>query len=258
MAQKEAQKFAPGNILEGMVSIRALLAGRDAGVNDRPIERILYDREKASAKRKELGYLRAVAGQYGYTVEESSAEEIDALTIGNTHGGLIALCGERHFPALSADAIRENGFYVLLEGVEDPYNFGYSLRSLYAWGVDGIVLTPRNWMGAAGVVCRASAGASERFSMTVTDGIDAAALFHQKGYTVVCADKDNSVSVDECCLKKPIFLIVGGEKRGITNALLHACDQIVRLDYGRDFPAALSTASAATVLAYEIFRQNRS
>ena len=69
--------------------------------------------------------------------------------------------------------------------------------------------------------------------------------------------RPNSVSVYESDLKKPLLLIVGGEKRGITRELLDRCDQIVRLDYGRDFDAALSAASAATVLAFEVLRQNR-
>jgi len=52
-------------------------------------------------------------------------------------------------------------------------------------------------------------------------------------------------------------LIVGGEKRGISHALLDKCDGRVCLDYGRDFPEALSAASAASILAFEVFRQNR-
>ena len=51
-------------------------------------------------------------------------------------------------------------------------------------------------------------------------------------------------------------MIVGGEKRGIRASVLKQADAIVRIDYGRDFPAALSAASAATIIAYEVFRQN--
>ena len=82
-------------------------------------------------------------------------------------------------------------------------------------------------------------------------------MFKQKGYSVVCADIKNSVSVYEADLKKPILLIVGGEKRGISSSLLSQADQIVRIDYGRRFDAALSAASASTILAFEIFRNNK-
>ena len=79
----------------------------------------------------------------------------------------------------------------------------------------------------------------------------------KNGYKVICADKPNSVSIYDADLSKPIFLIVGGEKRGIRSSVLKKADEIVRIDYGRDFSASLSAASASTVIAYEIMRQNR-
>ena len=82
-------------------------------------------------------------------------------------------------------------------------------------------------------------------------------FFKANRYKVICADKPNSVSIYDADLTKPIFLIVGGEKRGIRASVLEKADEIVRIDYGRDFNASLSAASASTVIAYEIFRQNR-
>jgi 23S rRNA (guanosine2251-2'-O)-methyltransferase len=54
-----------------------------------------------------------------------------------------------------------------------------------------------------------------------------------------------------------VLLVVGGEKRGITRAVLEKCDKVISLDYGRRFGAALSAASASSILAFEIYRQNR-
>ena len=256
--QKEAEKFASSNLLEGKVSLRALLDARTEGHNDRPIERILFAREKLKSKERDYRYFSARGREQGYEVELVPLADLDAMAIGNTHGGILAVCGDRTFPVIDEAILREKprGFFVLLDGVEDPYNFGYALRSLYAAGVDAILLSPRNWMGAAGVVCRASAGASERFQMYLCpdDVID---LFHRCGYRVLCADIDNSVSVYDADLSFPLLLVVGGEKRGIAAQTLSQADEIVRLEYGRPFPCALSTASAATLLAYEIYRYNR-
>jgi 23S rRNA (guanosine2251-2'-O)-methyltransferase len=144
----------------------------------------------------------------------------------------------------------------MLEGIEDPYNFGYSLRSLYAAGVDGVILTPRNWMGAAGVVARASAGASERLPMAIGDAEHAARSMHEREYRVVCAGIRDSVSLYDSDMKRPLLLVIGGEKRGISRAVLDVADQVVRIDYGRDFRGSLSAASAATVLGFEVLRQN--
>jgi 23S rRNA (guanosine2251-2'-O)-methyltransferase len=252
---KEEQRFVTSDILEGMTSISALLNSGDA--NDRKIEKILIDRAKRKSKAPQIGFLTAKSHELGFPVEFVDTEEIDRLSVGNTHGGILALCTARTIPTLTAKDIQPDSFYVYLEGIEDPYNFGYAIRSLYAAGVSGIVLPPRNWMSAAGVVARASAGASESLPIFEAEGEDAVKLFREVGYSILCAGIRDSVSIFDEEFPYPVLLVVGGEKRGISRALLDAADRIVRIDYGRDFSGSLSAASAATVLAFEIFRQNR-
>ena len=256
--QKEAEKFVDSSIMEGMFSIRAILKATEDGINDRKIEKILFDSEKKKSKARELSYLRAKSYELGFAIEFTDAATLDAMTIGNSHGGIVALCTDRTIGKIEDMNIRENGFYVMLEGIEDPYNFGYCLRSLYAAGVDGILVGERNWFSAAGVVSRASAGASELFEIAAGDPASLIDVFHEKGYTVIAADKtDDAVPVYDTTVTRPVLLVVGGEKRGITRAVLEKCDKVVSLDYGRRFGAALSAASAASILAFEIYRQNR-
>lgn len=251
---KEEQRFVTSNILEGMTSISALLNSDEA--NDRRIEKVLIDRTKRKSKAPQIGFLTAKSHELGFPVEFVDAEEIDRLSVGNTHGGILAFCTARTIPTLGAENIRPDSFYVYLEGIEDPYNFGYAIRSLYAAGVSGVILPPRNWMTAAGVVARASAGTSESLPIFEAEGEDAIKLFREAGYTVLCAGIRDSVSIFEEQFSYPVLLVVGGEKRGISRTLLDAADRIVRIDYGREFGGSLSAASAATVLAFEIFRQN--
>ena len=252
---KEEQRFVASDILEGMTSISALLNAGDE--NDRKIEKVLIDRAKRKSKAPQIGFLTAKSHELGFPVEFVDAEDIDRLAVGNTHGGILALCTARTIPTLTAKDIQPNCFYVYLEGIEDPYNFGYAIRSLYAAGVSGIILPPRNWMSAAGVVARASAGASESLPIFEAEGEDAVKLFREVGYSILCAGIRDSVSVFDEEFPYPVLLVVGGEKRGISRTLLDAADRIVRIDYGRDFSGSLSAASAATVLAFEIYRQNR-
>lgn len=251
-----------GVILEGMTSISAVINGLRSGLPSRSVKTVFYDREKEKSKARELGFLRAVSSELGFALVPCSSDEIDRYANGNTHGGIVALCSERPIPAL-AEAIKENGvwsrpdgFFVLLEGIEDPYNFGYAIRSLYAAGVDGIVLCPRNWMSAAGVVARSSAGTSELLPMAECEPTLAAQLFKVNGYRVICAGIRDSVSLYSADMHRPLLLVIGGEKRGISRAVLELADQTVRIDYGREFRGSLSTASAATVLGFEVLRQN--
>ena len=255
--QKESLKYKLSTVFEGMTSIRAIIKGIDNGTNDRRIETILYDVAKIKKISKEIGYFKAVSSKYGFELKESCAEEIENYTVGTSHGGIIAICGERTIPCLSDEvSLPENGFFVMIQGIEDPYNFGYALRSLYACGCEGVILGERNWMSAAGVVCRSSAGASELFKIYRADEIDAAKIFKSKGYSVVCADERTDNVLGKTEITHPVLLIVGGEKRGISRSLLDLCDTLVKIPYSRDFGASLSAASAATMFAYEIMRQN--
>ena len=259
--QKESIKFQDSLCFEGMTSIRAIIEGIDSGVSDRRISTILYDKDKLNKNAKTIGYLKAVSAKYGYELRETNNDELEKITLGNSHGGIVAICEERTIPYLSAEdfatKINKGGFYAMIQGIEDPYNFGYALRSLYAVGCDGIILGERNWMSAAGVVCRSSAGASEMFAVYKCDEIEAAKMFKDNGFNVVCADERTDNILGQCALPCPILLVVGGEKRGISRGLLDLADTLVKIPYGREFKASLSAASATTMFAYEIMRQNQ-
>jgi len=255
---KENVKFQNSLVFEGMTSIRAIIKGRDLGTTDRVIDKILYDKKNYDKNAKTIGYLKAVSKNIGFEVVETSEDEIDKITLGNSHGGIVAIAKERTIPCLNRESeIVKDGFYCMIQGIEDPYNFGYSIRSLYACGCDGIILPERNWMSAAGVVARSSAGASELMKFFTCTPDVAADIFHNHGYKIVCADERTDNVLGECALQKPILLIVGGEKRGISKSLLDKTDVRIRINYAREFGASLSAASATTMFAYEIMRQNK-
>ena len=250
---KEETRQRESTVFEGMISVRAVLESEHS---DRKIEKILFSRAKEKNKARELAYLRARAKELSFPLEIVPEEDIDRLAVGNSHGGILALCSDRTYPKITKDAVTEAGFYVYMDGIEDPYNFGYALRSLYAAGADGVILAERNWLSAAGVVCRASAGASERMRLYAYDE-SFPELFRNAGYRIVSADTKNAVPMYEADLKKPLLLIVGGERRGIAKRYTDASDSIIRIEYGRAFRESLSAASAASVIAFEIYRQNR-
>ena len=242
-------------ILEGMTSISALIHGRENQCNNRPIYAVLIDASKKRSKYREIGFLKSKAADHGFDIRYVSDADIDMLTQGSTHGGIIALCGERLYE--DCDNVVPGGLWVLPDGIEDPFNLGFTLRSLYAAGADGVLLPPQNRMCVPGVVAKSSAGTSELLDIRVCDIEQAIGQFKNAGYKIVCAGIRDSVSIYQADMKKPILLVIGGEKRGISRKLLDKCDTLVRIPYGRDFSASLSAASATTIFAYEIARQNR-
>jgi 23S rRNA (guanosine2251-2'-O)-methyltransferase len=240
-------------VLEGAVSIQAVM---DA--SSREIEIIYVQSGRRHRSRVVPRLLRRARGT-GIPVEYIGATEIETLTDGQTHGGIVALVGPRKYVHLE-DLLAENDnpFVVMLDGIEDPFNFGAAIRALYAAGADGLVVRPRNWMSAAGVVARSSAGASELIPTAIAQtALKAADFFRARGLTVACAMKEDATSLYDANLAVPLFLVVGGEKRGITRSFVDQADMRLQIPYLRDFRRSLGAASAVAVLAFEVMRQKK-
>lgn len=245
------------DVFEGMTSISSVISAIENGSSKRKIQKVLYNAEKTSTRYNELKFLSTKANSLGFVLVGVSHTEIDKISTGKTHGGFIALCSHTERPRLtSPDQLKDGGFYVYLDGIEDPYNFSYAVRSVYAAGADGIVVSADRFKAAEGLICKGSAGCSELIDIFVCDMSEALALFRAKNYKIVSAGIRNSVSLYNADLTVPLLLIVGGEKRGISSTVLKESDQIVRIDYGRSFMGSLTASSAATVLAFEVYRQN--
>jgi 23S rRNA (guanosine2251-2'-O)-methyltransferase len=257
----------PSNLtlLEGEISVMAALSARH-----RNVHRIVLSSDKP---REDVRALEALARAARVNVERASREQVDALAQGKTHGGVVAEVGERRFlsleellprlmahsghkpPALSPEG--RGGLVVMLDGIEDPFNFGQAVRALYAAGVNGLVVRPRNWMSAAAVVARASAGAIELMPTALADDPQtAAAFFQQRGLLIAVTARDRrAVSIYDTDLTRPMFLVIGGEKRGISREFMAQAGLLLKVPYRRKFPHSLGTAASAAVIAFEVMRQ---
>ena len=244
------------SLLLGPIAVEAALAaGR------REVSAVHVD---AELDWRRVEPVRRAAKDRGLELQRHTRGELDALAGETKHGGVIAEVGPRSFDTLqglleaSGD---ERTFIVMLDGVEDPFNFGQAVRSLYAAGCHGIVVRPRNWAMASGqapaIIARASAGTSEFMPMAVADTPDEAAAFYaERGLTVAAtADDDTAVSLHDADLTTPLFLLVGGEKRGVKRSMLDRADLIVHIPYGRPFQYSLGTVAAVSVLAFAVVQQ---
>jgi 23S rRNA (guanosine2251-2'-O)-methyltransferase len=150
-------------------------------------------------------------------------------------------------------------FVALLDGIEDPYNYGQAIRALFAAGADGVMARARSWESAAGIVARSSAGASELLPTAQVGSLDEAArLSHEAGMVVaVATTQRDATSLYEADLARPLLLIVGGERRGVTRSFVDAADLRIRIPYGRRAAHALGAATSAALIAFEVLRQRQ-
>ena len=246
------------DIFEGMTAISSVISAIESSNSKRTIHSVLYNVDKKKSKYNELKFLEYKSKDLGFEFLGVSHSIIDELANGKTHGGIIAICSKVEIPTLiTPEQLLDKGFYIVLDGIEDPFNFAYAIRSVYAAGADGIIIPSYRFNDAQGLICKGSAGTSELIDIFECDISNAINIFKSKGYKVASAGIRDSVSLYDADLKKPLLLVVGGEKRGISSEILSKSDMVIRVDYGKTFKGSLTASSAATVLAFEVYRQNR-
>lgn len=244
-------------IFEGMTSVSAIISAERSSTSRRKINTVYFDKNKVKKEHGRFLFLKKAAEELGFEFRVENSDVIASLSEGRTHGGILAEVTEAEYKDIDKDKIAPNGFAAIIEGVEDPYSLGYSLRALYACGCDTVIL-PRHLPAAAdSTLCKASAGASELLNIYLGDTAQIAELYKMHGYRIACAAIPDSLPCYEADLSLPLILVVGGEKRGISSKLLSLKNINIRIPYGREFMGSLSTASAVSVLAYEVMRQNK-
>lgn len=239
-------------VLEGLISVRAALRAGNRSFETIFIHKRKRDRESAEIER--------FAQAAGVVVQRVDTDFIEYYARGKTHGGIVGLAGpRRHYSLNELGASTENPFLAMLDGMEDPFNFGHTVRALYGAGVDGLIVRDRDWTPVAGTIARASAGASELVPTALAESaVSAADAMRARGLRVACAARDErSISLYDADLTGPLFLVIGGEKRGISRELLASADLVLEIPYGREFNLSLGMTAAATALGFEALRQRQ-
>src|SRR4051794_21025654 len=128
--------------LEGRQSIVAALKARQ-----RRFQIILISQGTHEEKLVELIDL---AGSMNVPIRRVDRRELDAMAHGSSHGGAVAVCSAK--PRLTSDQLLElvdslsvPPLLLLLEGVDDARNLGFTLRSADAMGVHAVMIKKHLW-----------------------------------------------------------------------------------------------------------------
>lgn len=232
-------------IFEGAISVKAAIMAKR-----RIVEKVIVDKNK---RDRNISYIINQALASNIPVEYVERNAIDELCMSTNHGGIIAFVDKRESDLF--DTIAKARLICLLEGIEDPFNFGYCLRSLLAAGFEGVIVGERNWLSSADVVTKSSAGASEYLAIYTSKDIAQDLFVLKKTHTILCADRKDATSIYQINYDQPLVLAIGGEKRGLSKAVLSIADTNIYIPYANEFRNALNASSAVSVIAFEIMRQ---
>jgi 23S rRNA (guanosine2251-2'-O)-methyltransferase len=148
--------------------------------------------------------------------------------------------------------------FLILDGIEDPRNFGSILRVADAGGVHGVVIQSHRSASLTAEAVKASAGAAEHVQISMVPNIKhAMRVMKDSGIDIIGAEAEGGATVWETDLTGPVALVVGSEAEGMRRTVKEHCDRIVRLPMqGR--VNSLNASVATGIMIFEIMRQRRS
>lgn len=233
--------------VEGGLSVKAAMLG-----NKRTVEKIFLDETRHD---KDAHFIERKAEELSIPMQKMSRHEIDEMANGRTHGGVLAHVGERMYQT-KEETIQGTPLLALVEGVEDPFNLGYIMRSLYSAGCTGLVLRNRDWSNAESTILKSSAGAFEYLNVVLSDDLSKDVKWYkQQGIKACAAMRKDAVPYWNNCYTEPCLIAIGGEMRGLSSGVLKEMDQNIYIPYANDFRAALNAAGACAAIFFEAFRQ---
>jgi 23S rRNA (guanosine2251-2'-O)-methyltransferase len=146
-------------------------------------------------------------------------------------------------------------FFLIIDCIEDPRNFGAILRVADAAGVHGVVIQSHRSVTLSSEVSKVSAGASEYVPVSMTPNIKHAMYEMKKmGITMVGAEAGAGDSLWDADLAVPLALVVGSEGKGMRKTIGALCDVLVKIPM-RGKINSLNVSVATGILAFEIIRQ---
>lgn len=234
-------------IFEGSISCKAILEAKD-----RKCETLYVDKKKRS---KDFGYIIALAKQQNVEVKLCTRDEIDQIATGKTHGGIILKAVSKQEKFLDKPV---TGFICYIDGVEDPYNLGSVIRTLYASGCNALILPYRDWTMSETIILKASAGAYEKLPVYyVRNDQELIDYLKDLNMPLYCAYRNKAKAIYDVQYPENFCVAIGGALRGLSSKIINASTQNIVIEYGREFRNALDTASAAAVISFEITRQKK-
>ena len=208
-----------------------------------------------------LQQLLALAQQASVPVRSVSDEELDRESAGSAHQGVVADVSERQVYELDdliEDArARPPALIVVLDGIEDPHNFGAILRTCDAVGAHGVVRQTRHSAPLGGATSKASAGALAH--VRIADVVNVARAVEdltEAGIWTVGLAGDAPSMYDKMDFLLPTAIVLGAEGTGLRRLVRERCDMLAAIPM-KGHVDSLNVSVAAGVVLFEALRQRQ-
>ena len=145
--------------------------------------------------------------------------------------------------------------WTALSEVRSPGNFGTLVRTSAATGSNGFVLLGDSVDPFDPMVVRAAMGALFKQRLIRASAAEIRDWTARHNVQVVGASPDGSVEYDRFQYSRPVLLLLGTERNGLSRQQREACHDIVRIPMVEGIDS-LNLAVAGSLLMYQVFRSS--
>jgi len=150
---------------------------------------------------------------------------------------------------------KEPPFILILDGIEDPHNFGAILRTAEAAGVHGVVIRKARQVPVTDTVVKVSTGAARAVPIARVPNIaEAVRWLRGESLTVLAVEIDGKRLYNQADCRGGVAFVVGSEGQGVARLVKERCDEVVRLPM-RGKINSLNASVATGIVLYEVLRQ---
>lgn len=206
---------------------------------------------------KNVDAIKALAAEKKVSISWTPKKTLSDMTGGAVHQGFVLRVSEFAYSELSVIMDKaeqeENPLVLILDGLNDPHNFGSILRTADATQVTGVIIPKHRAVGVTPVVAKTSTGAVEHIPIArVTNLSQTLDKLKEAGFWVFGIDMDGTPSHKWNTAGK-VALIIGNEGKGISANIKKQVDEMITIPMSGHVQS-LNASVAAAVLMYEVYR----
>ena len=222
--------------IEEVESISLILVKRDH--NNQAVDEIISMAEKSEIR-----------------VIEGSENDLWRMARDNSDGApdILALVG-RNPSATFEEVLQSGGLIWMLDGAKYPVNIGFCIRTAEVSGADAVIIDGPLNNQERSAAKRASMKAHRFIPVFWRKAIESIQLAKQAGFRIIAVEDVGEKTPWEVDLTGNVILIVGGEREGISEAVLSSVDEIIRIPM-TGFVPSFNLQAPLSAVAIEAQRQ---
>lgn len=238
------------------MKVKGRNAVREALNSDTNIIKIMASN---SSKDKVFNEIIALSKKKGIKVQFVDNKILDKEC--DNHQGVIAITSDFQYSTIEdilnvAIERNENNFILILDGVEDPHNFGSIIRVAECLGVHGIIISKNRACPVTDTVAKVSAGAIEHMRIAKVTNINTEIERLKENNVWVYACELGGEDLNGVDLSGNIAIVMGSEGKGVSSLTRKLCDGVVSMRmYGK--VNSLNVSVATGIVLYEAVRKRK-